>query len=211
VFNARTQHINVFAEMRPSEEDELAAAEAGEHPADARQPSDAELETFLRQREEVQFKQAEQQLRLAIDASSELKGLANNLLVDNTPEGLRIQIVDQEGMAMFPLGSAAMLPHTQALIELVARIVEKMPQDIEISGHTDANPFSGEHDYGNWELSADRANAARRMFVRAGVPEARIMRVVGKAATAPLFPHEPKAPGNRRLSVVLLRGTGDAT
>ena len=138
-----------------------------------------------------------------------LEALAKSLLVDNTPEGLRIQIIDQEGLPMFPRGESEMYPHTAKLLELVARVVGRVPQDIAITGHTDATRYQNDAAYSNWELSADRANAARRALAQFGVPEHRIARVVGKAATEPLIPADPSAPGNRRLSVILLRGTGD--
>jgi chemotaxis protein MotB len=78
---------------------------------------------------------------------------------------------------------------------------------VAITGHTDATPYIRDTGYGNWELSADRANAARRVLFGYGVPEARVSRVVGKSATDPLVTDEPAAPANRRLSLVLLRGT----
>jgi chemotaxis protein MotB len=171
--------------------------------------TDEEAEELLRKREEDQFREAEKQLREAIADAPELKGLAKSLLIENTPEGLRIQIMDQEGLPMFPRGEADMFAHTMRVLELVARVVQRMPQDIAISGHTDATRYQGNTAYSNWELSADRANAARRALLQYGVPEARVSRVVGRAATEPLFPKEPEAHGNRRLSVVMLRGTGE--
>jgi chemotaxis protein MotB len=169
---------------------------------------DAELDEFLREREEQQFRRAERQIREAIAATPDLSGLAQSLLIDNTPEGLRIQIIDQEGLPMFPRGEHDMYAHTRQVLELVAHVVQKLPQDVAISGHTDATRYQGGAGYSNWELSADRANAARRVLVQFGVPESRIARVVGKAANEPLIHTDPEAPGNRRLSVVLLRGTG---
>jgi chemotaxis protein MotB len=170
--------------------------------------SEEDIDELLRAREEEQFHDAERQLRQAIAESPELQGLAKSLLVDNTPEGLRIQIIDQEGLPMFPRGEAEMYPHTREALELVAKVVQRMPQDIDISGHTDATRFQNDNGYSNWELSADRANAARRTLLQFGIPETRISRVAGRAATEPLLAKDPDAPGNRRLSVVLLRGTG---
>ncbi len=171
-------------------------------------PND-DLADQLAEREEQQFREAEEQLRLAIEAAPQLRQLAKSLLVDNTAEGLRVQIIDQERLPMFPRGSAEMYIHTRKILELVARVVQQMPQDIAISGHTDATKFATDNGYSNWELSADRANAARRALIRRGVPQERIARVIGKAATEPLLADEPKAPGNRRLAVVLLRGSGE--
>lgn len=182
------------------------AAVAEEEPP--RDISDAALDELLRQRDEQQFRAAEKQIREAIAGSRELQGLAGSLMIDDTPEGLRIQIIDQAGLAMFPRGGAEMLPHTRRMLEMVARVIQEMPQDIDITGHTDATLYPGGADYSNWELSADRANAARRALEQAGVPERRIARVVGKAATEPLVSGDPEAPGNRRLSLVMLRRTG---
>lgn len=161
-----------------------------------------------RQHEEEQFREAEQELRSAIQDLPHLKTLAKSLLIDNTPEGLRVQIVDQDGLPMFPRGGADMHLHTRKMLELVAKVVLEMPQSVALAGHTDATKFQNDSGYSNWELSADRANAARRTLIEFGVPEDRIARVVGRAATDPLLPHDPEAPGNRRLTMVLLRGTG---
>ncbi|MGZ9032835.1 MAG: OmpA/MotB family protein [Rhodospirillales bacterium] len=108
---------------------------------------------------------------------------------------------------MFPRGEAVMYTHTQMLLDMVAKVILEMPQAIAISGHTDALPFRGSGGYSNWELSADRANAVRRSLIGSGVPESRIARVIGKAANEPLLPGQPEAPGNRRMTVVLLRGS----
>jgi chemotaxis protein MotB len=171
-------------------------------------PSSDDSAQKLAHVEDQQFGKAEEQLRLAIEGAPQLKQLAKSLLVDNTPEGLRVQIIDQERLPMFPRGSAEMYLHTRKILELVAKVIQQMPQDIAISGHTDATKFAASNGYSNWELSADRANAARRALIKSGVPPERIARVVGKAATDPLLADEPEAPGNRRLTVVLLRGTG---
>ncbi len=160
-----------------------------------------------REREQRQLADAETALRAAMLRLPEAAKLAKSLLIDNTPEGLRIQIVDQEGLPMFPRGEAGMYTHTHALLKMVAGVILEMPQAVAISGHTDAQAFATSADYSNWELSADRANAVRRALVDDGVPAGRIARVVGKAATEPLIRNDPEAPGNRRITVVLLRGS----
>jgi len=156
-------------------------------------------------REQQQFDKAQQALKQAINSIPELKKLADSLMVDNTPEGLRIQIVDQEGLAMFPSGSPDMFGHTRALIDMVARVVKQLPEKISVAGYTDSTPFATQNGYGNWELSADRALATRRTLLMSGVPAERIDRVVGKADTEPLDPKNPTAPRNRRITIVLLR------
>jgi chemotaxis protein MotB len=156
-------------------------------------------------REQQKFEKAKEMLENALKGIPELKPFQGSMMVDNTPEGLRIQITDQDGLAMFPPGSSAMYGHTRALIDMVSRIVNQLPNKIAITGFTDATPFRDPSGYTNWELSADRALASRRTLVAAGVPENRIDRVVGKADTEPLLPQDPKAPRNRRIGIVLLR------
>ena len=161
----------------------------------------------LDEREERQLAEAEKALQAAVAKLPNAEILAKSLLVDNTPEGLRIQIVEQEGLPMFPRGAANMYTHTHALLGMIAKVILEMPQAVAISGHTDALPYRGSGGYSNWELSADRANAVRRALIGSGVPESRIARVVGKAAKEPLLPDQPEAPGNRRMTIVLLRGS----
>jgi chemotaxis protein MotB len=135
----------------------------------------------------------------------ELKQFQGSMLVDNTPEGLRIQLTDQEGLAMFPAGSSAMYGHTRAMLDVIARVVNQLPNQVTVSGHTDATPFQDPSGYGNWELSADRALAARRGLVASGVPDRKIRRVLGASDQEPLDAANPKAPRNRRISIVVLR------
>lgn len=165
-----------------------------------------ELNKALARKEEEEFAKAEHDLRQAIQDIPELRQLAQNLMIDRTPEGLRIQIVDQGRFAMFPLGSAAPAEHTRKLMSLVAEVVRRMPNRISVAGHTDATPFANSNgSYGNWELSTDRANSSRRLLAEAGVPPDRIDRVVGKADQEPLIADSPTDPRNRRISIVLLR------
>lgn len=171
------------------------------------QPTEEDLEAQAARKEQEAFEDAQEELQKTLESVPQMRQLKNSLLVDNTPEGLRIQLIDRDGLAMFPSGSSKMFLHTERLLELVSKVILSMPQDISISGHTDATPFSGQ-DYGNWELSSDRANSARRALESFGVPDARIQRVVGKSATDPLIAEDPKHPSNRRLSIILLRGTG---
>ncbi|MCB9949012.1 MAG: OmpA family protein [Rhodospirillaceae bacterium] len=167
--------------------------------------SEQALEEALAEREQAMFDQAERMLRQAIQSMPELQQLAQNLLIDQTPEGLRIQIVDQEGLSMFPTGSAEMYPQTQQLLELVAQVVAQMPQQISVSGHTDATPFLNSATYDNWDLSTDRANASRRAMEAGGLAPGRIALVLGKSDTDPLIADDPRNPRNRRISIVLLR------
>jgi chemotaxis protein MotB len=167
--------------------------------------TEMELQKRIEQREEKQFAAAEFALRQAIQDVPELKNLSDNLIIDRTPEGLRIQIIDQEKRSMFPLGSAQMADSAQKLMALVALVVQKLPNKVSITGHTDAAPYAFGRYYTNWELSADRANASRRELISDGVSADRIEKVVGLADRDPLVPDDPRSPHNRRISIVLLR------
>jgi len=159
----------------------------------------------LRKQEEARFKEAEKKIKEAIEADPQLKELAKNLLIDMTPEGLRIQIVDSEGKPMFASGSAEMFDYTQKLIDNVGKIIEALPNEISIRGHTDSVPYAAGAKYTNWELSSDRANSSRRVLLNSGLPATRINNVVGKADTDHLVPDKPTDAKNRRISIILLK------
>ena len=167
--------------------------------------TDEKLKEELKKREDANFKKAEAALKSAISSSPELKGLEKNLKMDMTPEGLRIQIVDQDGKPMFPSGSAEMYERTQKLLAKVSEVITKMPNEISIRGHTDGVPYMKGNNYGNWELSADRANASRRVLVGTGFPNDRVNNVVGKADTDHMIIKNPSDEQNRRISIILLR------
>jgi chemotaxis protein MotB len=131
--------------------------------------------------------------------------LSKHVLIDETPEGMRIQLVDQDGRSMFAAGQAEPTDRIQKLLAEIAKVVNALPNRLSISGHTDGAAFAGSGDFSNWELSAARANATRRILEQAGVAQGRIAQVVGKAGSEPLYPDNPVASANRRISIVLLR------
>jgi chemotaxis protein MotB len=161
------------------------------------------------QMEEQEFNEAQEELLKAIESSEELQGLEKNISIEKTDEGLRIQILDEDGTAMFPSGSSSMAEHTKLLLEQVVGVIERMPQDVSIEGHTDSIPFNRTDGYSNWELSADRALATRRALEDLGVETARFAKVAGLSDTDPLLPESPENESNRRISITLLRGTGE--
>ncbi|MCF6292876.1 MAG: OmpA family protein [Robiginitomaculum sp.] len=166
--------------------------------------SESALDEALSRREEMAFQSAAESLRQAMKDMPELAELSKSLIIDQTPEGLRIQIVDQEGLSMFQPGSTMPKPRTVALLRAVATIIDRLPNRITISGHTDSAPLQGA-DGGNWDLSFGRANAARSIIRQNGVPANRVFSVIGKAGSEPLYPDDPYMAGNRRISIVLLR------
>ena len=145
-----------------------------------RKPTEAELRAELEKREKQAFDQAAQQIRDAVGNDPQLAELARQLAIDMTPEGLRIQIRDADAKPMFPFGSAVPNDKARLLLQKVAPVLARLTQDISIAGHTDAAPFAGAGRT-NWELSADRANATRRLLVDAGLQETRIRSVTGNA------------------------------
>jgi chemotaxis protein MotB len=173
--------------------------------ADTEEAETEEAERMLAEREERQFAEAEETLRQAIQDVPELRQLAESLIIDRTPEGLRIQIVDQEKYAMFPRGSAMMHDTARKLMARVTRVVQTLPQKISVTGHTDATPYVSDGGYDNWDLSTDRANSSRRALVEAGLSAERVVHVTGKADQEPLVADDPTSPRNRRISIVLLR------
>jgi chemotaxis protein MotB len=186
--------------MEPQEPEP--ALRPGSEPLDI---TEERLREELRKREEETFKKAEAALKEAIKDSKELQELEKNLMIDMTPEGLRIQIVDQEGKPMFPSGSSEMYEKTQKLLLKVAEIIRKMPNEISVRGHTDSVPYAKGATYTNWELSADRANSSRRVLISGGFPESRINNVLGKADRDHLLADTPTDARNRRISIILLR------
>lgn len=163
-----------------------------------------QLQAELEKRENSEFERVKEEIQKAVE-NSDLKELAKNLMVDMTPEGLRIQIVDQDGSSMFPSGSSKPYEKTIKLLDMVAGIIKTMPNQISVRGHTDSVPYSKGADYTNWELSADRANASRRVLLDSGIETKKLSNVVGKADTEPLKPDKPDEAQNRRISIILLR------
>ncbi len=172
---------------------------------DIQQIEEEKIIEAMEQMEEERFEEAKSMIEQAIQDSPDLKSLANNLIVDMTPEGLRIQIVDQEGKSMFPIGSARMYEKTKNLITKVAEIIKKLPNKISVRGHTDSIPYGKNAEYTNWELSTDRANSLRRVLLESGLPPERIHNVQGRADTEPLIADNPTDPRNRRISIILMK------
>ncbi|MBV8576226.1 MAG: OmpA family protein [Acetobacteraceae bacterium] len=182
----------------------VAASDVQAADAKARAQREAESRAEQERRERQAFDQAAQQIKEVVRADPALAELAPQLAIDMTPEGLRIQIMDEERRPMFATGSAAPNDRARLLLAKVAPVLLKMSEDISIAGHTDATPYAGQQRT-NWELSADRANATRRLLVEAGLPQSRIRNVTGNADRDPLLPADPTAAANRRIAIVVLR------
>jgi len=144
------------------------------------------------------------QLRRAVNHSRALKPFKNQLLIDLTPRGVRIQIVDAKNRAMFDLGSAKLRSYARRILQTLAPYLNTVPNQIAIIGHTDAHQYPRLAHYTNWELSADRANAARRALVQGGLDAGKVARVVGLASTVLFDKANPYSPVNRRISIIVM-------
>jgi chemotaxis protein MotB len=141
----------------------------------------------------------------ALAANPELKALSAQIRMEMTADGLRIQILDEDGRPMFASGSAGVQPYMRRLLQAMGGILATVPNRLTLEGHTDAQPFAaGDRAYSNWELSADRANASRRELLVGGLPEDQVLRVQGLAASHPFDRRDPLAPTNRRISIVVM-------
>ena len=156
------------------------------------------------QREQEALEDAADALRVAFRSDPGLAELARQVLVEIVPEGLRIQMLEADGQPMFAVGGAAPTARARRMIEEVARATMALPNPLTITGHTDAIPFRG-GGRSNWDLSAERANATRRILTEVGIPEERLRGVVGMADRELLIPQEPGAAANRRVSITLHR------
>lgn len=143
-------------------------------------------------------------LESAIEVNPMLKKYQNQLLLDITSEGLRIQIVDEKNRPMFNLARAELQPYTKDILHIIGMVLNEVPNKIGISGHTDSTPYSSDAGYSNWELSADRANASRREMVIGGLADDKVLRVVGLASAAHLDPQDPFSAVNRRISIIVM-------
>ncbi|MBN8928816.1 MAG: OmpA family protein [Rhodospirillales bacterium] len=173
-------------------------------PDAARRPNEAEIRAEKERQERAAFEQAAQDIRAAVRNDPALSELVKQLTIDMTPEGLRIQILDEERQPMFATGSATPNDRARLLLQKISPVLLKLPESISIAGHTDAAPFPGPGRT-NWELSTERANMTRRLLVEAGLPDSRIRSVTGNADRDPLLPADRFAAANRRIAIVVLR------
>ncbi|MBE0622294.1 MAG: flagellar motor protein MotB [Burkholderiales bacterium] len=155
--------------------------------------------------EKRRLRNLQERIEHAIESNPALKPFRKQILLDLTAEGLRIQIVDENNRPMFATGSAQLQPYTRDILREISKVLNDVPNRISISGHTDAQAYSGgEKGYSNWELSADRGNAARRELIGGGLQEGRVMRVVGLSSAVPFDADNPLNPINRRISIIVM-------
>jgi chemotaxis protein MotB len=167
--------------------------------------SDRQRTYGARFKEDRKFSLASASLRQAMQEMPEITEASKNIMLEETKQGLNIEIVDQDGRSMFPDGAKEPYERTRKLIQKIAPQLKAMPYRLSIVGHTSSSKVPPKPGYGPWELSADRANAVRQILDAEGVPSGNIFMVSGKADTDPLFPDDPYMSPNRRVTITLMR------
>ncbi|MFZ1833304.1 MAG: flagellar motor protein MotB, partial [Pseudomonadales bacterium] len=168
--------------------------------------SDAELAREQAEREQRSLDKLEHELsaELEKDDSAFMK-LRDQILIDRTALGLRIQIVDKENRPMFDRGQAELQVYAEEVLRALAPRLDVVPNKLSINGHTDSVAYGPGADYTNWELSADRANSARRALLDGGYPDAKVLTVQGMGASIPRLVDDPQDAGNRRIVILVLK------
>jgi chemotaxis protein MotB len=154
--------------------------------------------------ENQRLKNLKERFEAKIEANALLKKYKDQLLLDITSEGLRIQIVDEQNRPMFALAKAELQPYTKQILHEIGNVLNDVPNRIGLSGHTDSTPYMSDAGYSNWELSADRANASRRELIAGGMQDSKVLRVVGLGSAVNLDKADPFNPINRRISIIVM-------
>ncbi len=183
------------------------------NPGDARKGQSGENNKVNAKREEEKQKlsKLKEKVEKAMESNPTLKPFSKQLMLDITSEGLRIQIVDEQNRPMFGSGSDKLQPYTKDILRELGQILNEVPNRISLSGHTDAVNYGDGKGYGNWELSTNRANAARRELVTGGMSDEKTFRVVGLGSAAPLDKDNPVNPINRRISIIVMNKETEAS
>ena len=194
------------APVAQSSEPQYTSTSQGENQQQSgqQQPSQDALTRARSIREDAEFERAQIAIRQAMQDMPDVAELSRNVVVEQTPEGLRIQIIDQEGRSMFAPGEAQPNERARRLLVAISGVIAQLPNRLTISGHTDGSS-SGNRFSSNFELSAARANEASRILMGQGITSERIYEVAGRADSEPMFPDDPTLPGNRRIAITLLR------
>ncbi|MBI1686681.1 flagellar motor protein MotB [Caulobacter hibisci] len=196
--------MSVVQQMAPEAPDSTSEDGQSSTTASLDSASEDALRDALAKKEQDSFASAAQSLRQSLQDMPELAELSKQIMIDQTPEGLRIQLIDQEGRSMFKENSKEPNDRARLLLRAVAKVINQLPNRITVSGHTSADARGRKAD-SDWALSAQRADASRQVLRGAGVDDDRIYQVSGKANSEPLYADDPTLAGNRRISIVLLR------
>ncbi|MBP7623539.1 MAG: flagellar motor protein MotB, partial [Xanthomonadales bacterium] len=177
----------------------------GENEMERKRMNLAAAKAEQRRREKAMLERLKEKVESALAANPKLMEMKSQIKLDLTVEGLRIQLVDEHSRPMFDIGSAVVKDYMREALREIGKVLNEVDNRISLSGHTDSAPYSnGVRGYSNWELSADRANASRRELIAGGMDDDKIIRVLGLAAAVPADTENPRAPSNRRISIVVM-------
>jgi chemotaxis protein MotB len=184
---------------------------AGDVEADRRTINLRVLKEEQKRAEIARLEKLMNQVKAKLAENPQLAAMSSQIRLDMTHDGLRIQIVDEFDRPMFESGSAVVQPHMRELLRAIGSVLGEVPNRITLEGHTDAAAFAGEQrGYSNWELSADRANASRRELTAGGLPTDHMLRIQGLADSRPFDDKDPRAPTNRRISIIVMNQDAEA-
>jgi chemotaxis protein MotB len=165
----------------------------------------AALKAEERKKEMARLQELKDKVEDVLASNPKLAAMKSQIRLDMVRDGLRIQIVDENGRPMFDSGSAFVKPYMRELLANIGTVLAEVPNRLTLEGHTDATPFGdGDRGYSNWELSSDRANASRRELINGGLPDGRVLRVLGLASSSLFDEKDPYAPVNRRISIIVM-------
>jgi chemotaxis protein MotB len=166
----------------------------------------AQMARTERARQEgIRIEALQRKIQALIANNPQLAEFGSQIQMEQTPDGLHIQIIDEQNRPMFDAGSAVVKPYMRDILRAIGGALGDVENRIALAGHTDATPYgSGYRGYSNWELSADRANASRRDLVAGGLPDGKLLRVEGLSSSQLRLPDQPQDPANRRISLVVL-------
>lgn len=186
--NNMTDGINILDEIKNIDQNEL-----------------EQMRALIEASENQDFESVKQAILDDIKKDPKIAELLDHLMIDITPEGLRIQIVDKDGRSMFPVGKADMHDFMRELLHSVTQIIIPQSNQISVRGHTDGKQYTKGAKYNNWNLSSDRALASRQAILESGLQYEKIENVMGRADKEHLLPDEPLSARNRRITIILLR------
>ena len=168
-------------------------------------PTEIDRQAEAEKNDLIQLDKLKKKIQIMIDGNPELSEIKEQIKLETTPEGLRIQIIDNKNMPMFKLASSETEPQIRLILRALAPVINKLPNKITVNGHTDARPYpANRKGYSNWELSSDRANAARYELTQGGLAEEKVLRVTGLADSIPYNPGDASDPMNRRISIIVM-------
>jgi chemotaxis protein MotB len=163
------------------------------------------IDLYSEKNDMLKLELLKEKIQAMVDTNAKLFDIKENIKLETTEDGLRIQIIDNKNMPMFKLASSETEPEIRLVLRALAPVINKLPNKITINGHTDSRPFpANRKGYSNWELSSDRANAARYELNQGGLTEEKILRVTGLSDSIPYNPDDPYDPMNRRISIIVM-------